>query len=110
MRTGSRRRSGRSKRGSGGGGRKVVFVGDGDVGLAAEDGGQGFLRLHLGQVELDVRGGAGQRGPGGGHEGGGGGREGRQRDPAGDLVAQRRQVGLGRVQAGQQGVGVGDED
>ncbi len=85
-------------------------MGHGHVGVAAEHGGQRLLRFHLGQVEVHLRRGAGQRGPRGGDEGGGGGRERGQGDLPGDLVAQRGQVGFGRVQPGQQGVGVRDQD
>ena len=82
----------------------------GHVGLAAEHGGQRFLRLHLGQVQPHLRRRTRQRRPRRGHEARGGGRERGQRDPPRDLVAQRGQVGFGRVQPGQQGVGVPDQD
>ena len=93
-----------------GAGQQVILVADGHVDVAAQDRGQRFLRLHLGQAEVHLRRGSGQRRPGGRHESGGGGREGGHGDLTGYLVAQRGQVGFGRVQLGQQGVGVGDQD
>ena len=83
---------------------------DGHVGLAAEHGGQRLLRLHLGQVQLHLRRRIRQRRPGGGHQARGRRRERGQRDPARDLVAQRGQVGFGRVQPGEQRVGVRHQD
>ena len=91
-------------------GQQVVFVGHGHVGLTAKDGGQRLLRLHLGQVEPHLRRRTRQRRPRRGHKARGGGRERGQRDPPRHLVAQRGQVGFGRVQLGQQGVGVPDQD
>ena len=85
-------------------------MGDGHVGRTAEHGGQRLLGLHLLQVELHVRCGAGQLGPRSGHDGGRGGGERGQRDPSGDLVTQRGQISLGRLELGQEGVGVGHEE
>jgi hypothetical protein len=82
----------------------------GHVGLAAEHGGQRLLRLHLDQVQPHLRRRIRQRRPGGGHQARGRRRKRGQRDPARDLVAQRGQVGLGRVQPGEQGVGVSHQD
>jgi len=91
-------------------GQQVVLVRHGHVGPAAEHGGQRLLRLHLGQVEPHLRCRTRQRRPRGRHQARGRGRERGQRDPARDLVAQRGQVGLGRVQPGEQRVGVPDQD
>jgi hypothetical protein len=82
-------------------GEQVVLVADGHVGLAPEHRGQRLLGLHLRQVQQHMRRGAGQRGPGSWHDRRRRRRERGQHDAPRDLVAQRRQVGLGRAKLGQ---------